>query len=165
MLGFANFPTFSCVLSVCLIEFRSETQQLTTLNPTYNSTHPQILYDQFFRLDWFPFFSVFAQPQQLGVSAPLFRPNCLELARRLPEHRTLKPGKCRPKQIPAEKQASKTDAFHHPRRRPVTNDFRDFHDTLSLGALEGTRAEELSAIPNHFRGPHPKPTRASRTSC
>ncbi len=34
-MGFACFPTISRAVSVCLIEFRSETQQLTTLNPTY----------------------------------------------------------------------------------------------------------------------------------
>ncbi len=47
MLGFACFPTFSCAVSVCLIEFQSETQQLTTLNPTYiPPPPPQIRYNQ-----------------------------------------------------------------------------------------------------------------------
>ena len=41
MLGFACFPTISRAVSVCLIEFRSETRQLTTLNPTYITPTPK----------------------------------------------------------------------------------------------------------------------------
>ena len=42
-------------------------------------------------------------------------PGPLELARRFPEHRTLKPGTSEPEKIPAEEQPFKIEDFHHPR--------------------------------------------------
>ena len=48
MLGFAYFPTVSRAFSVCSIEFRSETQQFTTLNPTYIPPAPKSVITRMF---------------------------------------------------------------------------------------------------------------------
>ena len=50
MLGFACFPTISSALSVRLMEFRSETQQLTTLNPTYITPAPKSVITRVFSI-------------------------------------------------------------------------------------------------------------------